>query len=183
MILIREDEALIKKINKAVFPGLQGGPHMNNIAAKAVCFHEAQQPTFADYAVQVLKNAKAMEGVLREKNVRMIGGGTSNHLILADVYGSLHVSGKAAQTVLDEVGITVNMNAIADDVRKPLDPSGIRFGTPAMTTRGFKEEESNMVARIMLDALHHRESAHRKQELRKEVQDLCRSHPVPDSFM
>lgn len=183
MILVREDEALIKKINKAVFPGLQGGPHMNNIAAKAVCFHEAQLPAFADYAVQVLKNAKAMETVFREKNVRMIGGGTSNHLILADVFGSLHVSGKVAQTVLDEVGITVNMNAIADDVRKPLDPSGIRFGTPAMTTRGFKEEESKMVARIMLDALYHRESVHRKQELRKEVQDLCRSHPIPDSFL
>lgn len=182
MILVREDEALIKKINKAVFPGLQGGPHMNNIAAKAVCFHEAQQPAYAVYTVQILKNAKAMEEILREKNVRMIGGGTSNHLILADVYGSLHVSGKVAQTVLDEVGITVNMNAIADDVRKPLDPSGIRFGTPAMTTRGFKEEESKMVARIMLDALHNRESVHRKQELRKEVQDLCRSHPVPDSF-
>ncbi len=183
MILVREDEGLIKKINKAVFPGLQGGPHMNNIAAKAVCFYEAQQPAFADYALQVLRNAKAMEEVLREKNIRMIGGGTSNHLILADVYGSLHISGKVAQTVLDEVGITVNMNAIADDVRKPLDPSGIRFGTPAMTTRGFKEEESKMVARIMLDALYHRESVHRKQELRKEVQDLCRSHPVPDSFL
>lgn len=183
MILVRDNEALIKKINKAVFPGLQGGPHMNNIAAKAVCFHEAQQPAFATYATQILKNAKAMEAVFREKNVRMIGGGTSNHLILADVFGSLGVSGKVAQTVLDEVGITVNMNAIADDVRKPLDPSGIRFGTPAMTTRGFKEEESKMVARIMLDALYHRESVHRKQELRKEVQDLCRSHPVPDSFL
>lgn len=183
MILVREDEGLIKKINKAVFPGLQGGPHMNNIAAKAVCFHEAEQPAFTVYARQILKNAKAMEGVFREKNVRMIGGGTSNHLILADVYGSLGISGKEAQTVLDEVGITVNMNAIADDTRKPLDPSGIRFGTPAMTTRGFKEEESAMVARIMLDALRHHKNEGRKRELHKEVQDLCRSHPVPDSYM
>ena len=183
MILVREDEGLIKKINKAVFPGLQGGPHMNNIAAKAVCFHEAEQPAFTVYARQILKNAKAMEGVFREKNVRMIGGGTSNHLILADVYGSLGISGKEAQTVLDEVGITVNMNAIADDTRKPLDPSGIRFGTPAMTTRGFKEEESAMVARIMLDALRHHKNEGRKREFHKEVQDLCRSHPVPDSYM
>ncbi|TSC61827.1 MAG: Pyridoxal-phosphate-dependent serine hydroxymethyltransferase [Parcubacteria group bacterium Gr01-1014_48] len=183
MILVRENEAFIKKINKAVFPGLQGGPHMNNIAAKAVCFHEAQEPSFAQYTQQILKNAKAMETVFREKNVRMIGGGTSNHLILADVFGSLGVSGKEAQTVLDEVGITVNMNAIADDVRKPLDPSGIRFGTPAMTTRGFKEEASKKVAEIMLDTLKHRHNENRKKELRKEVQDLCRSHPVPDSFV
>lgn len=183
MILVREDEGLIKKINKAVFPGLQGGPHMNNIAAKAVCFHEAQEPAFAKYTQQILKNAKAMEAIFREKNVRMIGGGTSNHLILADVYGSLGISGKEAQTVLDEVGITVNMNAIADDVRKPLDPSGIRFGTPAMTTRGFKEEASQKVAEIMLDTLKHRHNENRKKEMRKEVQDLCRSHPVPDSFL
>ena len=156
---------------------------MNNIAAKAVCFHEAEQSTFAEYTRQILKNAKAMESVFRERNVRMIGGGTSNHLILADVFGSLGVSGKEAQTVLDEVGITVNMNAIADDTRKPLDPSGIRFGTPAMTTRGIREEESKQVAHIMLDALTNRSDTMKKRDLRNAVLELCRKHPIPDSFM
>lgn len=183
MILVREDESLAKKINKAVFPGLQGGPHMNNIAAKAVCFYEAQQPVFAEYAQQILKNAKAMEEVLRKRNVRMIGGGTSNHLILADVYGSLGVSGKEAQTLLDGVGITLNMNAIADDVRKPLDPSGIRFGTPAMTTRGFKEEESRTVAELLLDTLEHRSDAARLRDIREKVRVLCAAHPIPESFV
>jgi glycine hydroxymethyltransferase len=110
MILIREDEELAKQIDKAVFPGIQGGPHMNNIAAKAIAFGEALHPSFKDYAAQVLKNAKAMEEVFAEEGVRMIGGGTSNHLILADVFGSLGVTGKEAEAVLDEVGITLNKN-------------------------------------------------------------------------
>ncbi len=140
MILTRESEEIATKINKAVFPGLQGGPHMNVIAAKAVCLGEALKPSFRVYAKQVLKNAKAMEAVFKKEGIRMLGGGTSNHLILADVYGSLGISGKEAETVLDEVGITLNKNAIANDTRSPMDPSGIRFGTPAITTRKFKEK-------------------------------------------
>src|SRR5690606_27653458 len=143
------NEEIAKKIDKAVFPGIQGGPHMHIIAAKAVAFGAAMNPKFKIYAKQVLKNAKAIAEVFKKNKIRLIGGGTENHLILADVYGSLGVTGKEAQTVLDEVGITLNMNSIAGDTRKPLDPSGIRFGTPAITTRGFKEAECKKVAEFM----------------------------------
>jgi len=183
MILVRKDEELIKKINKAVFPGLQGGPHMNVIAAKAVAFGEALKPSFKKYAKQVLKNAKAMEKVFKKEGVRMIGGGTDNHLILADVYGSLGVSGKEAQTILDEVGITLNMNAIADDPRKPLDPSGIRFGTPAITTRGFKEKECGRVAEIMIEVLKNKEDKKVIEKSKKEIKALAKKFPIPETFI
>lgn len=183
MILVKESEELIKKINKTVFPGLQGGPHMNNIAAKAVCFREALQPAFGLYARQILKNAKAMEEVFRRENVRMLGGGTSNHLLLLDVFSSLGVCGKEAEVVLDEVGLTVNMNAIADDTRPPLDPSGIRLGTPAITTRRFTEKESARVAELLVDALRNRTDGGKKGKIRNEVKELCAVFPVPDSFV
>lgn len=183
MILTRESEEIAKKIDKTVFPGLQGGPHMNVIAAKAIAFGEALHPNFQQYAAQVLKNAKAMEAVFKEGGVRMLGGGTSNHLILADVYGSLGVSGAEAEGVLDEVGITLNKNAIADDTRKPMDPSGIRFGTPAITTRGFTEKECTEVAELMLEALNHREDAGKKTEIRARVRALAERFPIPDSFV
>ncbi len=183
MVLIRESEELAKKIDKAVFPGLQGGPHMHIIAAKAVAFGEALTPKFQEYAKQILKNAKAMEEVLRKENVRMIGGGTSNHLILADVFGSLGITGKEAQTVLDEVGITLNMNAIADDTRKPLDPSGIRFGTPAITTRGFKEGECTRVAELMIKVLKNKDNAELKKEVKEEIKTLAMKFPVPEKFV
>jgi glycine hydroxymethyltransferase len=183
MILTRESEEIAKRIDKAVFPGLQGGPHMHQIAGKAVCFGEALTPHFKEYAAQILKNAKAMEEVFREAGVRMIGGGTDNHLILADVYGSLGVTGKEAEVVLDEVGITLNKNMIADDERAPLDPSGIRFGTPAMTTRGMKEAESKDVATLMLEALTHRTDEAAKADIRGRVEALCTEFPVPDSFV
>ncbi len=183
MILIREDEEIAKKIDKTVFPGLQGGPHMAVIAAKAVCFKEALDPSFKVYAQQILKNAKAMEEVLRARGVRMLAGGTSNHLILADVYGSLGLTGKEAQIVLDEVGITLNMNMIADDSRKPMDPSGIRFGTPAITTRGFKEKESTRIAELMLDVLENKDDESKKTEIRRELVALCQKFPIPASFI
>lgn len=183
MILVRESEDIAKKIDKTIFPGLQGGPHMNVIAAKAVAFGEALHPSFKKYASQVLKNAKAMEHVFRERGVRMIAGGTSNHLILADVYGSLGVAGAEAETVLDEVGITVNKNVIADDVRKPLDPSGIRFGTPALTTRGFVEEGSVRVAQLMIDALEARDDVNKKETIRASVREIAEAHPIPDVFI
>ncbi|MAF59567.1 MAG: serine hydroxymethyltransferase [Candidatus Pacebacteria bacterium] len=182
MILTRENGEISKKIDKSVFPGLQGGPHMNNIAAKAVCFGEALKPSFKEYAGQILKNAKAMEEVLRKRNVKMIGGGTSNHLILADVHGSLGVTGGEAEKVLDEIGITVNKNVIADDKLPPKDPSGIRFGTPAMTTRGFKENESKEVAELMIDALENRNDAKKKEEIREKVRNLAEEFPIPESF-
>jgi len=183
MILVREDEELMKKINKAIFPGLQGGPHMNAIAAKAVAFGEALHPSFKDYAAQILKNAKAMEAVFANAGVRMLGGGTSNHLILLDVYGSLGVTGQEAEDVLDEVGITLNKNAIADDSRKPMDPSGIRFGTPAITTRGFKETECACVAELMLEVLKEKDTTAVKKKVHAEIQTLCTAFPIPASFV
>ncbi|PIR82355.1 serine hydroxymethyltransferase [Candidatus Kaiserbacteria bacterium CG10_big_fil_rev_8_21_14_0_10_59_10] len=183
MILTREDEALAKKIDKSVFPGFQGGPIMNAIAAKAVCFGEALQPSFSRYAAQVLANAKAMEAVFARRGVRMITGGTSSHLILADVYGSLGVSGDEAEKLLDEVGITLNKNAIADDTRKPMDPSGIRFGTPAITTRGLGQKECAQVAECMLDALEKRADGRALGEIRESVRELCAEFPIPDAFV
>lgn len=183
MILVREDEELIKKINKAVFPGLQGGPHMNNVAAKAIAFGEALDPKFQAYTQQVLKNAKAMEQVFADAGVRMIGGGTSNHLILADVYGSLGVTGKEAQTVLDEVGITLNMNSIPDEPRTMMDPSGIRFGTPAITTRGFDEADCARVAELVLETLKNKDNEEVKNRIKTEIEELAAAHPVPESFV
>lgn len=183
MIMTRESEEVAKKIDKAVFPGLQGGPHMQQIAAKAVCFKEALHPSFGVYALQVLKNAKVMEEVFKNENIRMITGGTDNHLILLDVFGSLEISGAVAERALDEVGITVNKNVIADDVRKPLDPSGIRLGTPAMTTRGFKENDCRAIAELIVGTLRNHQSESKKREILEEVRTLCKSFPIPDTFI
>ena len=183
IILTRENEEIAKKIDKAIFPGIQGGPHMHTIAAKAVAFGEASKPKYKQYAKQVLKNAKAMEQVFKKNNIRMIGGGTDNHLILADVFGSLGVTGKEAQTVLDEVGITLNMNSIAGDVRKPLDPSGIRFGTPAITTRGFKEAQCKRVAELMLEVLKNKDNKKIKEKVHKEIKKLAKKFPIPKKIV
>ena len=183
MVLIREDADVAKKIDKAVFPGLQGGPHMNVIAAKAVAFKEALHPNFKTYAAQILKNAKAMEMVFEKEGIRMLGGGTSNHLILADVYGSLGITGHDAETVLDEVGITLNKNVIADDPRKPLDPSGIRFGTPAITTRGFTEKECARVAEYMIEVLKNKDDQGVKDRVKKDIVGLATQFPIPTSFV
>lgn len=183
MVVVREREELAKKINKAVFPGIQGGPHMHIIAAKAVAFGEALHPSFKGYAEQVLKNAKAMEQVFKDGNIRLLCGGTDNHLLLADVYGSIGVTGQEAETVLDAVGITLNKNMIADDPRPAMDPSGIRFGTPAMTTRGMREEEATRLAVLMLAALHAKDNPTKLTELREQVQALCEAFPVPESFV
>ena len=183
LILTRESEEIAKKVDKAVFPGLQGGPLMHVIAAKAVAFGEALHPNFKLYASQILKNAKAMEEVFRAAGVRMLGGGTSNHLILADVFGSLGVTGQEAEALLDRVGITLNKNAIADDTRKPMDPSGIRFGTPAITTRGFKEKECAHVAELMLEALKNRTDEKKLTAIREEIKQLAATFPIPESFV
>ncbi len=183
MILVRDSEEIISKINKAVFPGLQGGPHIHIQAAKAVAFGEALKPSFKKYAKQILKNAKAMEKVLKREKIRMIAGGTDNHLILADVFGSLGVTGKEAQTVLDEVGITLNMNAIADDTRKPMDPSGIRFGTPAITTRGFKEKDCARVAEIMIEVLRNKDNKKILSNAKAEIKKMAKKFPIPKKFV
>jgi glycine hydroxymethyltransferase len=182
LILTRDSEEIAKKIDKTVFPGFQGGPLMQAIAAKAVCFGEALTPAFKKYAKQIIKNSQAMAGVFKKNKIRLIAGGTDNHCVLADVYSSLGVTGKEAQTVLDEVGITLNMNMIADDPRKPLDPSGIRFGTPAITTRGFKEKECKRVAELMIKVLKNKDNKKIKQEVHKEIKALAKKFPIPKKF-
>lgn len=182
LILTRENADIAKRIDKTVFPGLQGGPHMNNIAAKAVAFGEALSPSFKTYAAQIIKNAKAMEGVFLANDIRLLTGGTSNHLLLADVFGSLGISGQEAETLLDSVGITLNKNSIADDTRKPMDPSGIRFGTPAITTRGFGEKESARVAELMVEAMKGRGDEEKLKAIREEIRTLCKRYPIPESF-
>ena len=183
MILTKDNEDYAKKVDKAVFPGFQGGPIMNTIAAKAVAFGEDLKPSFKKYAAQILKNAKAMEEVFHNNAIRMITGGTSNHLILADVFGSLGIPGQEAEDVLDEVGITLNKNSIADDTRKPMDPSGIRFGTPAVTTRGFKEKECKRVAELMIEAMKKKEDAKTKKAIHNEIKAMCKKFPIPESFV
>jgi len=183
MILTRDNEEIAKKIDKSVFPGLQGGPLMHHIAAKAVCFGEALTPAFKKYSAQIIKNAKAMAKVFLDNKIRLIGGGTDNHCVLADVYRSLGVGGKDAQTVLDEVGITLNMNMIADDPRKPMDPSGIRFGTPAITTRGFKEKECARVAELMIKVLKNKDDKKLKESVHKEIKALAKKFPIPKKFV
>lgn len=183
MILVRESEELAKRINKAVFPGMQGGPHMHIIAAKAVSFKEADTPAFRAYTAQILKNAKAMEAVFRREGVRLLCGGTDNHLLLADVFGSLGITGQEAETVLDEVGITLNKNMIADDPRPALDPSGIRFGTPALTTRNMKEGESTSLAELMIETMRAKDDGAKKAAIKSKVTELCLAFPVPESFV
>lgn len=182
IILTREDKKIAKKINTAVFPGLQGGPHMHQVAAKAVAFGEALSPKFEVYAKQVLKNAKAMEAVFLREGIRLLCGGTDNHLLLADLT-ELEVSGAEAQTALDECGITLNKNSIADDPRGPMDPSGIRFGTPAITTRGFKEEQCAQVAEFMIEVLRDHENQELKERVREDIESLCKKYPIPETMI
>ncbi len=181
MILTREDAELAKKIDKAVFPGLQGGPHMHQIAAKAIALREASLPSFKAYAHQVVANAAAMADAFKEAGARLITGGTDNHLILADAWTSFQIPGGEAETLLDAAGITLNKNSIADDTRRPMDPSGIRFGTPALTTRGFDEDASRAVATLMLEVLTKRDDA-TVGRVREEVRALADAHPIPESF-
>ncbi len=183
MILVRESEDIAKKINKAVFPGMQGGPHMHTIAAKGIAFGEALTPQFKIYVAQILKNAKAMETVFKAHDIRLLCGGTDNHLLLADVYGSLGITGTEAEVTLDKIGITLNKNMIADDARSAMDPSGIRFGTPAMTTRGMMEGEAAKLAELMITAMKAKDDLAKLNELQKEVQTLCELFPVPERFI
>jgi glycine hydroxymethyltransferase len=180
-LILTNDEEYAKKIDKAVFPGTQGGPHMHTIAAKAVAFKEALQPSFKKYSERILKNAKAMEEVFRKHNVTMLCGGTSNHMLLLDV-SSFGLGGKLAQEKLDNVGITLNMNMIADDTRKPTDPSGIRLGTPALTTRGFNEGESAEVAELIVEILSSPDDLLVEEKVRKKIKELALKHPIPDTF-
>jgi glycine hydroxymethyltransferase len=164
-------------IDKVVFPGMQGGPLMHIIAAKAICFHEAMQPEFRDYATQVVANAKVLAATLAAEGFRIISGGTDTHLMLVDVF-SKGILGSEAEKSMDAAGITVNKNAIPFDVNPPLKPSGIRIGTPALTTRGMKEAEMRQVGRWIAEALLHRTDATVLARIRKEVLALCEAFPL-----
>lgn len=152
-IILTNNEDIIKRINKIIFPGIQGGPLMHVIAAKAQCFYEALDPSFILYQEQVLKNIKALSNYLINKGIKVISGGTDNHLILVDVYNSLGITGKEAETILDSVHITVNKNTIPNETLSPMIASGIRIGSPAMTTRGLKEEDFELIGDIIYSVL------------------------------
>ena len=166
-----------KKIDKAVFPGLQGGPHEHNIAAKAVAFKEATTPEFKAYAKQVMKNAKALEKSLGSHNFKIVFGKTDNHLLLIDLTDK-DISGKEAQILLDSVGITCNKNMIPDDPRSPMDPSGIRLGTPAMTTRGFVEEDFKLVGDLIAHIINNPGDREIHERVKKQVQELTDKYPL-----
>jgi len=176
MIMCKEKFA--KQIDKAVFPGFQGGPHENNIAAKAIAFKEALEPSFKKYAQQIKKNAKVLEKKFNDFGYKLMFGGTDNHLLLVDVFASKGVTGKHAQEALDKAGITVNKNMIPDDPRSPMDPSGIRFGTPALTTRGMKEAEMELLANWMNEAIVNWEDEAKLAEIKKQVTELTTKFPL-----
>lgn len=171
-ILTKEEYA--KQVNKAIFPGTQGGPLEHIIAAKAVAFKEALQPEFKTYQEQVIKNAKAMAEVLSNEGIRIVSGGTDNHLILLDV-SSIGLTGKDAEHMLDEVKITVNKNTIPNETQSPFITSGIRIGSPAMTTRGFMEDDMREVAKLIADVLLNRKD---KENILGRVKDLTDKHPL-----
>lgn len=178
MILCKKEFA--EAIDKAAFPGFQGGPHMNNIAAKAVAFGEALKPSFRTYAKQVLKNAKVLENELKNYGFKLMFGGTDNHMVLVDVFSSKGVTGKEAEIVLDEIGITINKNMIPDDPRGPMDPSGVRIGVPAVTTRGMKEKEIKKIASWINDAIENRDNKQKLRGMHAEVVRLCKKFPIPE---
>lgn len=174
-LILTNDEEIAKKINKAIFPGIQGGPLMHTITAKAVCFGEALKPEFKAYQEQIVKNAQALAGQLIAEGFKLVSGGTDNHLMLLDLTDT-GVTGKEVEKLLDEVGITVNKNAIPFDTQKPFVTSGVRIGTPATTSRGFKEEDMIEVGKLI--ALTIRDFENSQDEVRKRVAALCAKYPL-----
>ena len=166
-------------IDRSIFPGMQGGPHMHVIAAKAVAFGEALKPEFKDYAAQIVKNAAVLADELQKRNFQLIAGGTSNHLILADVYKSFGLDGKVVERALDKIGLTLNANSVADDPLPPFKPSGIRLGTPAITTRGLREEHMVKVAEWMRLAVDKHDDDKALAKLRLEVKKFTKQFPLP----
>ena len=177
-MILTNREDIIKKINKVVFPGVQGGPLMHVIAAKAQCFYEALQPEFKEYQLQVIKNIKTLEKVLKEERIRLVSNGTDNHLLLLDVKNSVGITGKKAEEVLDKINITVNKNTIPNDLESPMVTSGIRIGSPAMTTRGFKEEEFAILGKIICKCLKNYDNEEVLKELKEEVLELTRNRTL-----
>jgi glycine hydroxymethyltransferase len=166
-------------IDRATFPGIQGGPHEHIIAAKAVAFGEALKPEFKEYATQIVKNAAALADAMQKRGFELVTGGTSNHLILADVNKSFGLDGKVVEEVLDRIGLTLNKNSVADDPLPPFTPSGIRLGTPAITTRGLKEGDMEKVAEWMKQAIDNREDEAKLNKLSDEVKAFALTFPLP----
>ena len=177
-VILTNSEEIIKKINKVIFPGIQGGPLMHVIAAKAQCFYEALQPEFKEYHKQVVKNMKAMADYLMSKGVKVVSNGTDNHLILVDVKSSFGLSGKMAEKVLDEIHITCNKNTIPFDKESPFITSGIRIGSPAMTTRGLKEKEFKLIGEIIYKSLSNVDDQNIQSECREKVLDITKKFPI-----
>ena len=175
-LILTNDEELAKLINKAIFPGIQGGPLMHTITAKAVCFGEALKPEFTEYAEQIIKNTATLAKGLLEEGFKLVSGGTDNHLMLVDLTGMKVCTGKEAEHLLDEVGITVNKNAIPFDTQKPFVTSGIRVGTAAVTSRGFKEEDLAEVAKLIAMTL--KDFEKNQDEVRARVAKLCAKYPL-----
>lgn len=177
--LIMSKQKYAVALARAVFPGVQWGPHDQTTFAKAIAFQEALDPSFEIYARQVIANSIAMSDIFMKDGIRVISGGTENHIILLDVFGSLGISGKEAEHALEMAGISCNKNMIPYDPRKPMDPSGIRLGTPAITTRGMKEEAVVQVADIIIEALRNHDKLEKLIELKAQVRILCEAYPIP----
>lgn len=175
-------ENLPTLIDRSVFPGTQGGPQMHSIAAKAVSFYEALQPEFKNYANQVVKNAKKLAEELSERGFKLVTGGTKNHLILVDVYSSFGIDGKTAERAMDKIGLTLNANSIPNDKSPMFTPSGIRLGTPAITSRGMKEEQMERIAEWMRFAIENRDNPKELAKVKKEVADFARLFPLPSDL-
>jgi glycine hydroxymethyltransferase len=176
LVLCKQEQ--LTGVNRSVFPGIQGGPLMHMVAAKAVCFGEAMSPDYKTYGQAVVDNAKVLADTLMSSGLRLVSGGTDNHLMLIDVT-AVDLGGKKAEAVLDECGITVNMNMIPFDTRKPMDPSGIRIGTPALTTRGMGTDEMKRVGDWIYQALAHADDSNLHEQIRRDVRQMCDSFPVP----
>jgi glycine hydroxymethyltransferase len=177
LILSKKEHA--KKIDAAVFPGLQGGPHMNNVAGSAITFRKAAEPEFRGYAAAILRNAKALAQALMAEGAKLITDGTDNHMMVIDTVASFGLDGRTAEEALDRIGITTNKQIIPDDPRPPLRPSGVRLGTPACTTRGMDEDEMRRLAGWIAQTLRAPDDAAAIERRRRDVVALCRSHPVP----
>ncbi len=177
--LIMCKEKFASAVDKAIFPGIQGGPHDHINAAKAVAFGEALRPEFTAYSAQVIKNAKALAYSLQKREYKIVSGGTDNHLMLVDVFGSKQITGKEAEHVLESVNISINKNMIPYDPRKPLDPSGIRLGTPALTTRGLVEADMETVADFIDRALKNKDNEAELQKIKQHVTEFSLQFPVP----
>ncbi len=177
-LILTNDEEIIKKIDKVIFPGIQGGPLMHVIAAKAECFYEAMQPEFKDYQKQVIKNIKAMADIFIKNKVKLISGGTDNHLILVDVYNSFGITGKEAEKLLDKIHITVNKNTIPKETLSPFKASGIRIGSPAMTTRGLKEKDFEEIADIIINVLRNKDNKEILKQEKKHVLEITKKYPL-----